>query len=78
MGIEMEEFEHTGMEAIKHYRRGVYKVDRMELCRQMDVSPATLTRWAKDGIFPERVPELSKLTGIPRHVLRPDLWEAPE
>lgn len=34
--------------------------------------------WRLGGKVPARhVPKLSELTGIPRHRLRPDLWEPP-
>jgi len=38
----------------------------------------TISKWRARGRIPaERVPEISRLTGIPRHELRPDLWEEP-
>jgi DNA-binding transcriptional regulator YdaS (Cro superfamily) len=49
------------------------------LSRATGIKPSTISKWrgAKGGIPAERVPEVSRITGIPRHELRPDLWEAP-
>lgn len=46
-----------------------------KLAALLGVDRATFYRWKK--IPPLRVPEVSRIFGIPRHVLRPDLWEAP-
>jgi hypothetical protein len=45
------------------------------LARQLGVAPPTISKWKRCPA--ERVPEVSRLSGIPRHVLRPDLYEAP-
>lgn len=38
----------------------------------------TVQSWRDSGRFPaERVPEIEAATGIPRHELRPDLWDKP-
>lgn len=34
-----------------------------------------IVKWRR--VPAERVPAVSALTGIPRHVLRPDMWEPP-
>lgn len=46
-----------------------------KLARLLEIQPSAVTQWSR--IPAERVPVLSRLTGIPRHELRPDLWEAP-
>jgi len=42
----------------------------------MDVDKATVSRWCAKTIPAERVKRVSEITGIPRHVLRPDIFEA--
>lgn len=44
-----------------------------ELAKAVGVDKATATRWAQRHIPPERVKEISVVTGIPVEVLRPDL-----
>lgn len=46
------------------------------LARALNIVPSAVTQWRK--IPPNRVPQISEITGIPRHELRPDLWEPPE
>jgi DNA-binding Xre family transcriptional regulator len=53
------------------------KMRLADLARAVEVDKATTTRWSKGAIPPERVREVAKVTGIPAHVLRPDLWDAP-
>jgi len=38
------------------------------------IARRTVFLWKQNGIPAERVPEVESLTGIPRSVLRPDLW----
>lgn len=50
----------------------------VEAAVAVEVTPAMWSRW-ENGTRPipaERVPHLSRITGIPRHELRPDLYEA--
>lgn len=44
---------------------------------QLRVSRRTLFNWKAASIPADRVPEVERITGIPRHELRPDLWEPP-
>lgn len=46
-----------------------------KLGAMLNVDKSTFYRWR--AIPPRHVPRLEKLLGIPRHELRPDLWEAP-
>lgn len=55
--------------------RGLKLID---LSRGLGVDKATVTRWAQKRIPAERVVEVERLTGIPRHDLRPDIYPAPE
>jgi transcriptional regulator with XRE-family HTH domain len=40
-------------------------------------STGTISKWEKGRIPAERVLEVSRLTGIPPHRLRPDIYPAP-
>jgi TorA maturation chaperone TorD len=44
---------------------------------RIGVSRRTVFVWKQQGIPAERAPEIEALTGIPRHILRPDLWPSP-
>jgi DNA-binding transcriptional regulator YdaS (Cro superfamily) len=46
-----------------------------KLASGLGLSHATVLCWKQ--VPPHHVPAVSALTGIPRHELRPDLWEAP-
>jgi Putative antitoxin of bacterial toxin-antitoxin system, YdaS/YdaT len=53
----------------------LHKVKRIDLAAHLGVTPGAISGW---GRFPaERVPLIEEFTGIPRHELRPDLWDAP-
>ena len=43
------------------------------LARLLDIAPQSIVRWKK-GIPAERVIEVERVTGVPRAVLRPDLY----
>jgi len=51
--------------------RGLKLID---LSRGLGVDKATVTRWAQKRIPAERVVDIERFTGIPRHDLRPDLY----
>lgn len=42
----------------------------------LGITRGAVAQWRK--VPAERVAEVSALTGIPKHELRPDLWEAPD
>jgi len=44
------------------------------LATSANVHKATVTRWMQQRIPAERVIEVERITGIPRHELRPDLY----
>jgi DNA-binding transcriptional regulator YdaS (Cro superfamily) len=43
------------------------------LARLLEIAPQSIVRW-KNGIPAERVVEVERVTGVPRSVLRPDLY----
>jgi DNA-binding transcriptional regulator YdaS (Cro superfamily) len=49
-----------------------------KLAERMNVSRQVVYAWTKTGIIPvRRVLKVSEVTGIPVHVLRPDIYPAP-
>lgn len=52
-------------------QRGVRLV---ALAAAANVHKATVTRWMQQRIPAERVLEVERITGVPRHELRPDLY----
>jgi DNA-binding transcriptional regulator YdaS (Cro superfamily) len=48
-----------------------------ELGRAVGVSRFAVQQWKDAGIPPARVPAVSRVTGIPLHELRPDIFDAP-
>lgn len=52
-------------------RRGA----RVGLARHLGISPSAISQWGSIPI--ERVLEVERFTGIPRHELRPDIYPAP-
>jgi hypothetical protein len=56
----------------KLWERGLRMTD---LASALQIHKANLSRWARTGIPADRVPAVEAITGIPRHELRPDLYE---
>lgn len=50
------------------------KLRLIDLSREAKVDKATVTRWAQNRVPAERVLEVEGITGISRHVLRPDIY----
>ena len=47
-------------------------------CAKMSIARRTAFSWIEKGEIPlQRVLEIERVTGIPRHELRPDAWDAP-
>jgi DNA-binding transcriptional regulator YdaS (Cro superfamily) len=46
------------------------------LAALLGVNKSSVSRWINGKISAERVPDVERVAGIPRHVLRPDLWPA--
>lgn len=47
-----------------------------ELAQRLGVSSQAVQQWKR--VPPERVPSVAAATGVPRWLLRPDLYEKPE
>jgi len=48
-----------------------------DLARRLGVTHAAIRQWNLKRIPPLRILQVERYTGIPRHVLRPDLYAAP-
>lgn len=66
------------MESLRTYLTQTGQSQR-EFARLVDVSDATVCRWlaGQNLPTPRRAMQIEAAHGIPRHVLRPDLWDAP-
>ena len=49
----------------------------VQLSRDLGVTPQALGRWHYRGIPEDRVLQIEEVTGVPRFVLRPDLYPLP-
>jgi DNA-binding transcriptional regulator YdaS (Cro superfamily) len=59
----------TGMDAVKG------EITSMaELARGLGLTRGAVAQW--DRVPAERVPAVSRLTGLPGHIIRPDLYES--
>lgn len=59
--------EKTGLDAVKDVTTFA------ALARQLDITRGAIAQW--DKIPDERLEAVSAITGLPKHVLRPDLFE---
>jgi DNA-binding transcriptional regulator YdaS (Cro superfamily) len=48
------------------------------LARLLGVHRTAIYIWMRGGIPAKHVPRIERITGVPRHRLRPDLWDAPQ
>lgn len=46
-----------------------------KIAAELGITRAAVAMWRQVPV--QRVADVERLTGIPRHELRPDLWEAP-
>lgn len=51
-----------------------FGVRREELARTLGVNKCQITRWTQKRVPAERVVAIERVTGIPRHMLRPDIF----
>jgi DNA-binding transcriptional regulator YdaS (Cro superfamily) len=59
---------------IRSYRK-TQDITLREFAELFGVNTTTALYWERVRVPPERVIEIEKATGIPRHDLRPDLYE---
>ena len=45
-----------------------------DLARELGVTPGAIWQWADSQVPAERVLEVERVTGIPRRILRPDIY----
>jgi len=53
-------------------------VSKSKIAQHFGISRQSVYEWFKGEVPPTRVIELEKVTGIPRHELRPDLYPPEE
>lgn len=52
-------------------KRGIKLID---VAQDAAVNKSTVTRWMQKRIPAERVLDVERITGVPRHELRPDIY----
>lgn len=58
-----------------HSLLGARSMRLIDVANALGVNKATVTRWAQRRVPYDRVGDVSRVTGIPPHELRPDLAE---
>ncbi len=66
----------TKSDALRKWREA-NGLTQAQLGKRLGVKDAAITKWEKGRIPAERVLDVSDLTGLPPHRLRPDLYRAP-
>ena len=61
----------TGMALLRSHRGLMTRI-----AAELGIERGAVAMWKQ--IPPARVPDVERITGIPRHQLRPDLWERPQ
>jgi DNA-binding XRE family transcriptional regulator len=49
----------------------------LNLAEKCAVNKSTVLRWERHGVPLDRVPQVERMCGAPRHVLRPDYFSVP-
>jgi DNA-binding transcriptional regulator YdaS (Cro superfamily) len=49
-----------------------------QLAERIGVKPPAICKWESRRIPAERVVQVEQVTGVPRHLLRPDLYPKPK
>lgn len=58
--------------------RKAHGMTQKELATKLGVKDPAITKWEKGRVPAERVLDVERVTGVPRHRIRPDLYPAPE
>ena len=48
-----------------------------ELAKRLGKYPQLIQSWTKNGVPPKWAGAVERVTGVPRHELRPDIFDAP-
>lgn len=65
------------MNALRDYRQRALK-SLEDFGSMLGVNKSTVLRWERKKIPAERVLDIERATGVPRHELRPDIYPPPE
>lgn len=74
----MADLEHdldTAAQALEEAKRAVGGASGLARALEDDISPQAISQWKR--VPAERVAAVERVTGISRHRLRPDIFEAP-
>jgi DNA-binding transcriptional regulator YdaS (Cro superfamily) len=63
--------------ALKTYRTEVVKLQLKELAERIGVAPSVLHKWENKRVPADKCALVEDKTGVPCHVLRPDVFKAP-
>lgn len=63
--------------ALKQYRTEVAPQQLKELAAKLGVAPSVLHKWENKQVPADRCVHVEDVTGIPCHVLRPDVFKVP-
>lgn len=64
----MDNIEHSLLAAFE-------RVKRRELAHQLGITAQAISQWTRVPV--ERVLDVERITGVPRHELRPDIYPIP-
>lgn len=63
--------------ALKEYRTTVAQRQLKEMAAELGVAPSVLHKWENKRVPADKCAHVEDVTGIPCHVLRPDVFKAP-
>lgn len=67
----------TNLNPIRAWRE-IHKMPVKDLARRVGVQSSAICKWEKSQVSSRKALALHKVTGIPLHVLRPDIYPQPE
>jgi DNA-binding transcriptional regulator YdaS (Cro superfamily) len=66
----------TGASALQSYRQATRR-SLLSVGQDLGVNKSTILRWELTRVPAEKVLDVERATGVPRHALRPDLFPRP-